>query len=171
MITLGFPKSAVYPNFGIRIKNEGELVFKGKCRIGNDSSIVCGRYGRILFGDNFFATAGLKLLSVKSIVFGKDVLVGWENTFTDQYCDIYTDQEKIKSSAISVGDNNWFALRCYVMLGVKTPDNCVFGAMSEVKSEIVYHPNCLYGGEPIRILNRNVMRVVGKDKITNYKIE
>ena len=165
MIKLGFPTSAVYPNSGIRIENKGELAFKGKCRIGNDSSIVCGCHGSIEFGDNFIATAGLKVLSVKSIVFGKDVLVGWENTFTDDTHATYFTQ---KTAAISIGNNNWFAMRCFVMPGVSTSDNCVFGAMSEVSDNIEYQANCLYGGEPIRMLSRDVMRIVGKDSIKDY---
>ena len=40
MIRLGFPTVSLYPNIGISIENHGGIIlFKGKCRIGNNSFI------------------------------------------------------------------------------------------------------------------------------------
>ena len=40
MIKLGLFTSAVYPNSGITIRNDGILLFKGECYIGNDTYII-----------------------------------------------------------------------------------------------------------------------------------
>ena len=36
---------------------------------------------------------------------------------------------------------------------------------------MAYQANCLYGDEPIRMLNRDVMCIVGKDSIKDYTID
>ena len=53
MIRMGFLRCALYPDTGVTIKNEGKIMFKGTCVIGNDSYIVCGKQGRIVFGGDF----------------------------------------------------------------------------------------------------------------------
>ena len=84
MIKLGFPTVSLYPNSGIMFENHGgEIVFKGRTKIGNASSISIGGKGRVEFGDSFVATAALKLTSYCSIRFAPRVLCAWECTFMD----------------------------------------------------------------------------------------
>ena len=48
MIKLGFPTVSLYPNSGIMFENHGgEIVFKGRTKIGNASSISIGGKGRV----------------------------------------------------------------------------------------------------------------------------
>lgn len=84
MIQLGFSTVSLYPNTGIMVENHGgEIVFKGRTKIGNASSISIGGKGRVEFGDSFVATAALKLTSYCSIRFAPRVLCAWECTFMD----------------------------------------------------------------------------------------
>ena len=64
MIKMGFLTSVLYPNSGVMLKNDGKIIFKGECHIGNDCYIVCEERGLIVFGKNFKVTAGLKMVSV-----------------------------------------------------------------------------------------------------------
>lgn len=174
MIRLGFPTSAVYPNSGLTWRNDGKIIFKGKCRIGNDCYIVCGRQGRIEFGDDFRATAGLRMVSECGISFGKHVLIGWGNTIIDtSFHPLYNLQTQKFGRAfgqIKIGDNNWLSTHCMVMHSVTTPANVVFGARTVVTRGMNYEPDCVYGGSPIRVLRRNVRRIVGQDSITDYTL-
>ena len=63
MIQLGFPRAATYPNTGITWRNNGKVVFKGRCKIGNDCYVIIGKQGTLTFGDDFIANAGLKFPS------------------------------------------------------------------------------------------------------------
>lgn len=51
------------------------------------------------------------------------------------------------------------------MPGVNTPHYCIFGCRSIVTRGIELEPYCLYGGVPIKLLKRNIERILGKDNI------
>ena len=174
MIKLGFPRSAVYPNNGITWKNEGEVIFKGSCRIGNDCYIVVGKQGRLTIGHDFRVTAGLKMISQCRISFGNHVLIGWDVKIIDSnfhpIYDINNKKFKKAYSPIVIGDNNWFSTQCFIMHGVHTPDNCIFGARSILTRGGQYESYCVHGGSPIRILSRKVMRDFDNDLIKEYTI-
>ena len=150
MIRLGFFTSAVYPNSGIALRIKGTLVFQGKCRIGNDSYVVTGKSGRIVFGDGFSVSAGLKIISHCGIKFGKDTHFGWGNIVIDSnFHPLYDMQNKKFKKAfgeIEIGDNNWFSTQCMIMPCVKTPERCIFGARSIVTRGGHYEPYCVHGG-------------------------
>lgn len=175
MVKLGFLTSAIYPNTGITIKHEGKLIFKGKCHIGNDCYVVCGKQGRIEFGSDFSVTAGLKLVSKCGITFGKETSIGWGCIVMDTNSHPLYDMEKKKFKKafgkIYIGDNNWFATQCVIMPSVQTPERCIFGARTLVTRGAKYEPYCVHGGSPVRVLSRNVMRIIGQDSIKDYSTE
>ena len=172
MIRLGFPKSVLFQNNGISIHNMGMIVFKGRCEIGNDSYVTCLNQGKIIFGNGFIATAGLKIVSACGITFGDDVLIGWNNTIIDtNFHPLYNIEKECFDKAygeINIGDNNWLSAQCFVMHNVNTPPNVIFGARTIV-TRAKFESNCVYGGSPIRKLKANVKRIVGEDTIDNYE--
>lgn len=172
MIRLGIFAVGVYPNNGISLKHEGMLIFKGKCRIGNDCHIVCGKLGKIVFGEDFKASAGMKIVSQCGITFGKEVRVGWGGIIIDTNFHPLYDMEKKRFKKafgkIHIGDNNWMGLQCLVMPGVVTPERCIFGARTVITRGGNYEPYCVHGGSPIRVLSRNAMRIIGQDQIKDY---
>lgn len=174
MIQLGFPRAATYQNNGITWRNKGKIIFKGRCKIGNDCCVIVGEQGNLTFGDDFKVNAGLKLVSECSITFGNHTLLGWgvicmDTNFHPVY-DIDNRTYKRAFSPISIGDNNWFSSQCYIMHGVHTPNNCIFGARSIVTRGGEYESYCVHGGSPIRVLSRNVMRDYDNDLITDYTL-
>lgn len=172
MIQLGFPRAATYPNSGITWRNRGDVVFKGKCVIGNDCSVIVGKYGHLVFGDHFHVNAGMKLVTECSITFGAKVLLGWGVTILDTNFHYVYDIEKQKNKRafgpINIGDDNWISTGCLVLNGVNTPQGCIFGANTVITKSDKMEPYSLYGGSPLRLLSRNVMRRYGKDSITDY---
>lgn len=172
MIRLGFFTSSVYPNSGITIQNEGMLIFKGNCHIGNDSYVICGKQGCIDFGDDFRVTAGVKIVSECGIKFGEHTRFGWGGIAIDTNFHPLYDMEKNKFKKafgrINVGNNNWFGMNCLIMPSVETPDFCIFGARAVVTRGGQYESYCVHGGSPIRVLSRNVKRIIGQDYITDY---
>lgn len=171
MVKLGFRRAATYPNTGLSLLNNGKIVFKGQCVIGNDCSISVDKCASIVFGDDFKVNAGLRLESHSSIVFGNHVLIGWEVTFIDTKPEDCINE--LDQYVIEIGNNNWLSSRCLVLGAVKTPDNCVFGAYSIIKPFdcSILQPNCLFGNEPLRLLRKNVMRDYRCDLVTDYSIK
>lgn len=172
MIRLGTFEVATFPDNGISLKHEGLIIFRGKCRIGNDCHIVCGKHGKITFGQGFMATAGLKMVSQCGITFGKYARIGWGSIIIDTNFHPLYDMEKKRFKKpfgeIHIGDNNWLGLQCVMMPGVTTPERCIFGARTVITRGGNYEPYCVHGGSPVRVLSRNVMRIIGQDQIKDY---
>lgn len=172
MIQLGFPRAATFPNSGITWRNRGKIVFKGNCLIGGDSFVIIGKQGTLILGDDFKATASVKIISECSITFGNHARFGWGGIIMDtNFHPLFDMEKKVFKKAfgpIVIGDCNWFGLQCYIMHGVQTPERCIFGARSVITRGGHYESFCVHGGSPIRVLSRNVMRDYDNDLITDY---
>lgn len=174
MIQLGFLQVATYPNNGITWRNKGKVIFKGRCKIGNDCYVIIGKQGKIIFGDGCRINAGSKIVSMCGISIGRNTLFGWGNIIIDSnFHNLYDmDKKKYKRvfSPIVIGDDNWFTSQCFVMPGVNTPERCIFGARSIVTRGGQYESYCVHGGSPIHVLSRNVMRDYDNDLVKDYTI-
>ena len=150
----------------------GKIIFKGGCYINNNSFIVQGADSTIIFGEDFVASTSVKIISFKHIEFGAHVSVGWDVLFMDSNFHPLYDMEKQKFKRaygpIKIGEYNWFASQCKVMHSVTTPERCIFGMGSVLTRGAKYESYCVHGGSPIRVLSRNIMRVYGQDRITDY---
>lgn len=129
MIRLGFPTVSLYPNTGVMFENHGgTIIFKGQCRIGNNSYLSIGPKAVVEFGDRFSATTTLRLASYYNIVIGDNTTFGWETLIMD------TDFHKLTKltggyskgyAPICIGANNWFGNGCRIMKRTHTPDYCI----------------------------------------------
>lgn len=135
MIRLGENIVSFYPNTGTTFENlGGNITFKGKCRIGNNSALAIGPKGNVIFENGFQATTTLHLIGYNNITFDTNVLVGWECTFMD------TDLHKLTKlndkgyskgyGNIYIGKNNWFGTKCIILKNSHTPDFVTFCAGS-----------------------------------------
>lgn len=168
MITLGFNIVSLFPENGIMWDNHGgEIVFRGKCQIGNDSYLSFGKHTKVVFGDDFNSTARFRCVSYRGITFGKSARIGWDTLIMDTNFHPLYDMEKKKfkkaSAPINIGDYNWFGTQCKVMAGTNTPERCIFGMNSIVTRSSEMESYCVMGGTPLRILSRNVMRDYNND--------
>lgn len=173
MIQLGFLSGSAYPNNGITFNINGSITFKGRCRIGNDSYLIIDKGANVVIEDDFLCNAGLKLVSIKNVYFGKSCRLGWgvvvmDTGFHPLY-DLDKNCYKKPYGEISIGDYNWFGMQCWIMPGVKTPERCIFGGRTVVNKGATFEPYCVHGGSPIRILSRNVIRKIGEDRIEDYE--
>ncbi len=172
MVKWGVRTQGVYPNNGIIYKNTGGVIWiKGFCQIGNNSSLLIGKNGEVIFGDNFHASAS-KIISYIGVEFGVCARVGWESIVMDTnfhpLYDIENKKFKKAYGKIIIGDYNWFGSQCVVLHGVTTPERCIFGMRSIVTRGGKYESYAAHGGSPIRVLSRGVMRDYENDQIEEY---
>lgn len=67
------------------------------------------------------------------------------------------DQRFLKSYGdILIGDDNWFASDCRVLHSVKTPERCIFALGSFVTHGHDFESYSVHGGQPLRVIRRNV---------------
>lgn len=171
MIRLGFMGGHMYPNNGIQIWNKGMLIFYGRCIIGNNSSIITGEDGKIEFGDDFLASVSARIMSYIGVQFGQHTRLGFDVMLMDTnfhpLFDIEKKHFKRAYGKIEIGDYNWFGAQCLILPGVKTPERCIFGARVITRG-CQFESYCVHGGSPLRVLSRNVMRIIGQDTIDKY---
>lgn len=131
MIQLGFYRVPLYPDNGCLLEINGNVIFKGPAKFGNDSKIIVGKDGLLIFGSNFNATSSLKLICYNKIGFGENCLIGWDNMFMDY------DFHKLKSlhgntnrgfGTIEIGHDTWFGNGCRTYKNTSIPPNTVIAA-------------------------------------------
>ena len=171
MIHLGFREVSLYPDNGFTWDNKGAtVIFRGHCIIGNDSYFSCGGGSTVDIGDDFVATAGMKLVSYRGIRFGQSARLGWDVVVMDTNFHPLYDMEKKQfkraSGPIDIGDFNWFGQGCHIMHSTATPERCIFGMGTIVTRGCEKESYCVMGGSPVRVLTRNVMRIIGQDMET-----
>ena len=148
MIRLGQFKVDLFPDNGIVIANRGTIVFNGKTYIGNDSVLTVGKRGKLEFGENFTATAGLKLACHYHVSFLRNVLVGWNTQIIDSSFHALTD---VKSGGVirngygpvKVGHDVWIASGCKLYKNASIPDYCVVGADTSLNKPVDCEPYSL----------------------------
>lgn len=163
MIRMGFDNVGVYPSTGISWENNGgKIIFNGKTFIGNSSFLAFGPNTEVIFGEDFVASAALKLISWRGITFGSHTSIGWDCLFMDTsfhpLYDMVNNKYKPASGKINIGAYNWFATKCIVTPFTVTPERCIFGMNTLITKTCVKESYCVMGGSPVRILSRNVMR-------------
>ena len=175
MIQLGVYIASIYPDRGITFDNSGKIIFNGTYIIGNDSYISVGDTGVLTIGDNFRASANLRAVCYNRINFGKNILIGWSNIFTDtDFHSVKTGEEDncIKSrgyAPINIGNDVWFAMNSIILKGTQLPPYCIVGAGSLLSKDYTEYPeHCLFAGNPARMVKENVWRDANDDTI-NYK--
>jgi acetyltransferase-like isoleucine patch superfamily enzyme len=171
LIKLGVNTVSLYPKGGNVWENHGgNVIFKGKCEIGNNSSISIGKTGNIDFGDNFKCTAALKLTSYCSVTFKENVRLAWEVIIMDTSFHKLKDKDgKLKGrpyAPVVIGRNNWLPTRAMVLKGTKTPDYTIFGAGSILNKDYSSNPtHTVMAGSPLKVRVENVWRDVDDDKV------
>ncbi len=168
MIQLGVNMVSLYPDRGIVWdQHGGKVVFHGECLIGGDSAVSFGKNTVVEFGDRFCASASWKCVSYRGIVFGDRTRFGWNTMIMDTNFHALYDMEKKQfrraSGKIVIGPDNWFSTDCRILHSTVTPEHCVFAMGTIVTPGCAKEPYCVMGGSPVRILRRNVMRILGEN--------
>ena len=172
MIKLGVFGVSIYPNRGIMIENNGTIIFKGQCYIGNDSYISVGKSGTLIFGDGF--SASLKIACYDTIDLSKDVHCGWECVFMD------TDFHRMKFidgrespkayGPIRIGDGCWFGFRSIVQKNTLLPNRTTVASNSLINKIYDIPEVSIIAGQPAKLVKVGICRDM-KDNMVVYNNE
>lgn len=136
MIQIGFYRVPLYPNNGCIFQVRGNIIFKGKTKIGNNSSLIVGKQGNLTFGENFNSTSTIKIVCMDSITFKDNVLVGWDNLFIDY--DFHSTSFLLGGKnkgygKINIGNNVWFTNGCRTYKNIDIPNNTIISSNTIIK--------------------------------------
>jgi acetyltransferase-like isoleucine patch superfamily enzyme len=134
----------------------GNITFKGRASLGYGTRLSV--FGDLTFGNNFAISAQTQIVCNKKTVFGDDVLIGWDCLFmdSDAHWILNENNEPINPPReIVIGNRVWIGARCTISKGTIIGDDVVVATSSVVygKHET---PNCVIGGNPVRILKTEI---------------
>lgn len=145
MIILGKNTVSIYSNSGVAWECDGEVVFEGKCYIGNASAISVSFTGSVYFGKRFYASTSFKLVSYCGVRFGRDVHIGWDCIVmdTDFHKMVFCKDGKSNKGygKVEIGRGNWLGMKCCVLKNTRTPDYCTVSASSVLNSSYLDLPS------------------------------
>ena len=171
-IILGRNIVSIYPNSGICFENEGTIIFKGTCTIGNNSSLSIGKKGVLEIGDNIVASTTLKLVCYNNILIGNNTRFGWDNLVCDTDFHSVKNINSIKSKGygpIVIGSNVWIAMKSLILKNTKIPDFCIVGSNSLLNKDYSSIPSrSMIAGSPAKLIKSNVYRDLMDDTIKYY---
>lgn len=159
MIRLG-QKHDFYYKKGISYYNNGILIFKGKCLIGNESVIYIRR-GSIILGNNFGASSS-KFICTERIQIGDHCRVGISSMFMDSdfhsIIDLVSQKYVKPSMPIIIGNNNFFGYQSLVMKGTRTANNCIISARSVLNKKYLVENSVIGNVQGAEIINEGFKR-------------
>lgn len=173
MISLGKYIAGIYPNSGCVWENGGKIIFKGRCRVGNDCAISVGKHGTLEIGHDFVTNAATKIVCSNHIIFGEHTRLGWDNLIMDTY---FHRTKKIDGSfngkgygQIVTGNHFWSGVKCIIFPGAKTPDYCIAAAGSFINKDLSNLPtHIMIAGSPAKLKVEGVWKDVNDDKTIEF---
>lgn len=164
MIRLGLRTSSLLDHKdSIHLNIQGILKFKGPGFIGNQSYIEISPSGYVELNENFGITGGIKISSRKSIIIGKRFSSSWDVSIIDTdfhtMVNILNSVENLPNKAILIENDVWICNKALVLKGSVLPPNTTVAAGAIINKDYSeWGGQNIIGGNPVRILKRNVIR-------------
>lgn len=135
----------------------GLLIFQGSASIGAGTSI-CASGGTITLGDEFSCNVNCFIYSQKGIMFGKDVLLGWNVNIRDNDGHPLYDRDGNvinPNREVLIGDHVWIASYVDVLKGTNLAEGVIVGTRSLV-TKAFEEKNQVIAGIPAKTVKRDV---------------
>ena len=134
----------------------GKLTFQNNFSIGKGCRFDIGSGAVAQFG-NGYVNAKTTFIIMHGLVVGDGCAISWGCEFLDEdFHHIIYDKKKEKNSMIEIGNHVWIGSNVIVLKGSSIPDGCVVASGSVVNS-VFEEKNCLIGGNPAKIIKKNVV--------------
>lgn len=136
----------------------GVITFKGNCTICAGCCIVVHDSATLTFGRNFQANSNFLVVSSAYILFGDNVLIGWNCTVIDgDGHKLYMNDKRVNPSAsITVGEHRWIAANVSLLKGTEIANNCVIGYGSIVSGKFKAD-HSLIAGAKAKVRKENIV--------------
>lgn len=134
------------------------MYFGGDASFSQGCSVLLQKKATVSFGNDFSCNTGSTIIGYKKINFGNDVVLGWNVMVRDgdgHYLTDFSDNIINHAKMVNIGDHVWLCNDCVIMKGVQILDDIVVACNSVVTKNLEVK-NSVYGGNPSRILKRNV---------------
>lgn len=156
MIKIGVQRTPILLPKVFIWKNEGTIVFKGKCRFGHHMMIQVRKGGYLEFGDQTALNSGSRIVCQNRIVFKYKARSSWDCQFYDTdfhpLIDLVRDKPIKMKAPIEIGEKVWIGHNVIISKGVKLADEVIVSSGSVVKKSFMT-PNCIVAGNPAEMID------------------
>lgn len=136
-------------------KNNAKLFFSGDAKFSS-GIVIFNNHGCTYFGNNFSSNKNCFISSDSKIVFGDDVLLGWDINIRDSDGHkIYYSNKKNTNNDVIIGNHVWVCSYVDILKGTFIGNDCVVGYRSLVTG-IKTEDNCLIAGSPAKCIKNNI---------------
>lgn len=140
------------------VNDNSNILFGNTANISSGFAIEASNDGKIVFGDNFFSNYNFLCTASKEIIFGSDVLIGWDVSILDGDGHRILNEQGDRLNnpkGISIGNKVWLCAGVSVLKGTSIADGCIIGLNSTV-SHNIDEKNSLATGQPAKIVKHNI---------------
>lgn len=137
-------------------KIKGKIIFHGEAKFSEGIKLY-NNSGVTEFGDNFIANKNCFIASDKKIVFGQNVLIGWNVNIRDSDGHKIVQMEKGKENyeEVNIGNHVWICSYVDILKGNSIGNDCVI-AYRSCLTGITAENNKLIGGYPAKVVKDNI---------------
>lgn len=159
MIKIGIGGSNAIKNTKSKIyisKNKkGKIIFEGNAKFSN-GIVLYVNGGKLNFGDNFSSNKNCFLSCDNKLIFGQNVLLGWNVTIRDSdgHKIIYSEKKE-KDNSVIIGNHVWICSNVDILKNTKIGNDCVIGYRSFV-TNLLAGNNKLIIGTPAKIIRNSI---------------
>lgn len=145
-----------------RIEIRGKMTFKGRCFIGNGTSIYIDGNAHLIMGERVYISSQVKIASFKEISIDDYSRIAWESQIFDSNFHYTADEQGIVRNhrkTIYVGKYCWIGNRVSIMGGSKIPDWATVASNSLVNKDIGDVKYGMFVGSPVKLIKIGLRRV------------
>lgn len=170
LIRLGFPWVSIYPDRGVMYENAGgELIFRGQCRMGNNTYISIGPKGHLDIGHRVGASTTAKLVCYDHITIGSRTLFGWDTLLLDTDFHSLSKLSGGRSrghAPIEIGHDCWLGNGCRLMKRARIGDYTVVQAGTTINGPVTAPPHSVVGHDSeVRVKATGLWRNIDDDAV------
>lgn len=135
---------------------EGNITFKGKCKIGMGSRLMV--YGHLELGDNFLISGDGMIICNQRIVIGNDCTMAWESIIMDTDHHVILDENNHcinDDQEVIIGDKVWIGARSFILKGSRIQNGCIIGANTTITKSFDVQKTII-AGNPARVIKQNI---------------
>lgn len=158
-IKIGFAENRGFDNKNAKViwHNEGSIVFKGKCTIGNGVRLAISKNALLEIGNAVTFSGNSQIICGSITKIGLGCLIGWDVMLLDYdaHSIIVEGKRTNTNKGITLGSNVWIGARSSILKGVQIEDGIVIAACSNVTRSLGIK-NSIYAGNPAKIVKENI---------------
>ena len=135
---------------------DGKLIFTGSFSMGKGCRFDIGPKAEVKFSSGYMSP-NTDVILVHGMTVGDGCAISWGCQFLDDdFHDLdYEGRREPGNPHIHIGSHVWIGSRVTVLKGAVIPDGCVVASNSVVNKPFT-EKNCLLGGNPAKVIRRNV---------------